>query len=104
MEQLFRVRHNAMNIATINSFAQIKCGMNNGCKDVYFVAAVGTDTTYVNDIVEMDKTLGIQMLNGNGFYKRMMSLPAMMNEEHINYYAKCYDEWIKSEKKKMSIM
>lgn len=41
MENLMRFRHNVMNVNSIAAFEGIRGGMNQNCKDVYFVRFAG---------------------------------------------------------------
>lgn len=103
METILKFRHNTMHITSIRSFAQIKGGVNNGCKDVYFVRALGTNANMIKDIAYMDEALSLLAVNGKGFYKRVSGLPKMASTEETAYYSQCYDEWIKGGKKEIAI-
>ncbi len=103
IETIVKFRHNVMNISSIKSFAHIKGGFNNGCKDVYFVKALGRDSGTLKDIEDMDKSLGTLTLNGKGFYKRVNILPNISLSGDTTYYSECYNKWIDSGQKEISI-
>lgn len=103
METILRFRYNIMNITSIGSFAHIKGGINHGCKDVYFVRALGTNTDMLKDIADMDETLSLLAVNGKGFYKRVSELPKLVSTDDAVYYSNCYDEWVKNGRKEISI-
>lgn len=103
MDRILKFRHNAMGIHSIGSFANIKGGVNNGCKDVYFVRALGADSNMVKDILDMDKTLGLLEVNGKGFYQRLSGLPRMASNADISFYSDCFDEWADGGKQEISI-
>lgn len=103
IEANIKYRHNVMNISSVKSFAQIKGGFNNGCKDVYFVRALGGNNSILKDIEDMDKSLSALALNGKGFYKRVNALPNISLSNDTTYYSECYDKWIKNGQRQISI-
>lgn len=102
MEGLMRFRHNVMNVQTISTFESIIGGINNNCKDVYFVRAVGTNTSYEKDIQKLDETLLTRMNDGKGYYHRLSGLPKLQRLEDTSFYAGCYLEWLDSQKRKVT--
>lgn len=98
-----KIRYNVMNISSLEEFAKIKGGINNDCKDVYFLRITGTNNTYIKDIENMEQILSERMVKGQGRYKRTDSLPALSSSEEITYYSTCYDKWIESESKLVCI-
>lgn len=103
METILGFRYNIMNITSIGSFAHIKGGINHGCKDVYFVRALGTNADMLKDIADMDEALSLLALEGKGFYKRVSGLPKIESTDDAAYYSHCYDEWIKNGRKEIKI-
>ncbi len=99
MGELIKFRHNAMAVANISAFENIKGGFNNNCKDVYFVRAIGTDAAYIKDIQKMDDTLMSRMNEQKGFYHRMNELPKLQNIDDSTFYAGCYANWLDSNRK-----
>ena len=91
-----RFRHNVMSVTAIDTFESIKGGINRQCKDVYFVRAVGTSPTYINDIRKMDDTLDGCSQSGRGYYRRLGSLPKLQNTEDTAFYAERYAKWTES--------
>ncbi len=96
MEGILRFRHNVMSVTAIDTFESIKGGINRQCKDVYFVRAVGTSPTYINDIRKMDDTLDGCSQSGRGYYRRLGSLPKLQNTEDTAFYAERYAKWTES--------
>lgn len=103
MENIIKFRHNVMDINSVRSFAQIKGGFHNGCKDVYFARALGGDDSILNDIEYMDKSLGALSMDGKGFYKRINALPNISLSEDTAYYSKCYSKWLDKGQKEITI-
>lgn len=101
MGNVLQVRHNIMDISNIGTFEGIKGGMNDGCKDVFFVRAIGTNSTYLEDVKKLDEALLAQMNDGKGFYYRVNLLPKTLITEDIDYYVKSYSEWVESGKKEI---
>lgn len=92
-----------MSVTAIDTFESIKGGINNQCKDVYFVRAVGTSPAYINDIRKMDSTLGDYSHSGRGYYRRLGSLPKLQNTEDTAFYAECYSGWVECGRKEAVI-
>lgn len=100
---MFKVRHNVMNVTSMSAFVQIKGGMNNGCKDVLFVRALGATKDTIKNIEQIDNVLGADSCKGKSFYNRVTSLAKMMMPEDVAYYTEKYNEWISSGKRKLTI-
>lgn len=103
MEEILKFRHNVMNVTTIDAFENIKGGMNHRCKDVYFVRAIGTSATYINDIKKMDDALSNARNSGRGYYCRLNGLPKLQNMEDTAFYTECYSKWVENGKRKAVI-
>lgn len=102
-ESTFTTRYNIMNISSMEEFANIKGGVNGNSKDVYFMRAVGINSSFLNDILKMDSVLSKQMSAGQGKYKRMNTLPGIISTEDVDYYSKCYEAWMISGRKEAVI-
>ena len=103
MENILQTRYNAMSITNISTFESIKGRVNGECKDVYFVRAVGMNTTYLGDIEKMDESLLRQTNEGNSFYCRINMLPKLPVAEDIAFYVQSYTDWIASGKRELHI-
>ncbi len=101
MERITRFRHNVINVSAINIFEGIKGGINNDCKDVYFVRAIGINAAYLTDIQKLDDSLLSSMNNGRGYYHRLDCLPRMQSVEDTSFYTKCYDDWLDNGRKEI---
>jgi len=88
-----------MQISSLLAFASIKGGIYKGCKDVYFVRAVGVSKDYLAEITTTDKILSQKMLAGQGKYLRVDKFPSLCDFDEISYYTKVYSDWINSDKK-----
>lgn len=98
MEGIQRFRYNVMNVSNLRGFENVKGGINNDCKDVYFVRAIGGYESLAHEITSMDQNLMNRMNEGYGYYNRLDSLPKSVSVEDLDYYSKCYQEWIAREK------
>ena len=67
-DENLKTRYNVMNIPSLDAFAKMKGGINHGCKDVYFIRAVGVNQTLAVELEKMDRTLSENMLAGRGRY------------------------------------
>lgn len=89
-----------MDINSPITFANVRGGINRGFRDVYFVRMVGVSADYLQDIERMDNTLTSRMSEGQGKYLRLNGLPKLFNQEDINYYSGCFEEWQNGGRKK----
>ena len=78
-----------MNISSFEGFCNIRGGLNNGCKDVYFVRAVGADAEFAEKLRKMDAV----MSDGRLLYKRISSLPMPASADDAVYYNNCLTQW-----------
>lgn len=102
MEELLRFRHNAMNISGIGAFQGIKGSIRDGCKDVCFVRAVGTNSAYAEEIRKLDEALLGGMDNREGYYWRINELPRLQSPEDVAFYSDCYSRWKESGSREMT--
>ncbi len=93
MENLMRFRHNAMNVTSVSAFEGIRGGINQNCKDVYFVRFLGVSDTLVSDVGQMDKRMAERMHEGRIIYRRILKLPQGCPPEEIPDYESFYRAW-----------
>lgn len=103
MAEICKFRHNVMGVSTISTFEKIRGGINNNCKDVYFVRAIGVNAAYIDDINDMDHILTSRMNEGRGYYFRINSLPDMKSISDANFYSDCYTKWVESGRREVEI-
>jgi len=89
------VRHNVMNISSVEGFCNIRGGFNNGCKDVYFVRAVGAGSNLAENVRRIDNALS----DGKCLYKRISCLAAQFSADEAAYYSSCLAQWKNSGRK-----
>lgn len=97
-----RFRHNVMHVNSLSAFEGIKGGVNQDCKDVYFVRLVGINDTLDSDLKKMDYNMTVRMQNGRGIYQRVLKLPVPGSLQETAEYEKCYQEWLLQGKKQAS--
>ena len=85
------VRCNIMNISSVEGFCNVRGGFNNGCKDIYFVRAVGAGA---DDILKAD-----EILSDGRLYNRVTALPRLASADDTEYYSKCIKTWKSSSMK-----
>ena len=90
---MIKFRHNIMNVSTMNTFLNIKGGLNCECKDVYFVRAVGATPSLAAEIEKNDAYLSGKMRPGLLYYKRITELPKQLLPEKVSLYSELYDKW-----------
>lgn len=93
------VRHNVMNISSVEGFCNVRGGLNNGCKDVYFVRAIGVNPSFAEGIRKMDSLLS----DGRISYNRVSSLPRLASADDADYYNTCLSQWKNSSGKTAEI-
>lgn len=92
-KEVFQVRYNAMRITSIMTFANVKGGCNQACKDVYFVRCIGYDDGYLSGISQMDGVLSGLEAEGWGVYIRVDKLPQLAGPEEMGFYTEAYGRW-----------
>ena len=102
MENLMRFRHNVMNVNSIAAFEGIRGGMNQNCKDVYFVRFAGVNDTLVSDVRQMDRMMKERMRDGHVIYRRLSGLPAGYVMQELAEYEGFYREWTKRNRERIS--
>ncbi len=90
---MLTIRHNVMQITSIHSFASIRGGLRQDCKDVYFARCLGMSGTLREELLEMDRTLSVRMQEGSGCYCRISALPVLSMADDIRFYQSHYDAW-----------
>lgn len=88
MKEKLKYRHNVMNINSIDTFLNIKGGCCHGCRDVYFIRALGGGRDIAQYILSVDERMGSRMQSGELFYVRMGELPALTRQEDVLFYQK----------------
>ena len=101
MEKDLMIRHNPMNVVSIMEFAQIKGGMRQNTKDVYFVRFLGDNGTLLRDVEQMDACLSAAMAKGSCIYQRIAKLPGLSERQEVEYYSDCYQNWKQSRELKI---
>ena len=94
MENIIRFRHNVMHVNSLLAFERIRGGMNQNCKDVYFVRLVGANEKLAFDIRQMDERMTKRMADGQAVYQRIQSLPALSSQKQAAFYEARYQEWL----------
>lgn len=102
MENLMRFRHNVMNVNSIAAFEGIRGGMNQNCKDVYFVRFAGVNDTLISDVGQMDRMMKERMRDGHVIYRRLSGLPAGYVMQELAEYEGFYREWTKQNRERIS--
>lgn len=92
------VRHNIMDITSIDAFETIKGSFHGNGKDVYFIRLLGTYQGLARDVLHMDDFLGEKMRDGDGVYKRIEGLPKTVSMAETNQYIDYYQKWIENGK------
>ena len=94
MNDIIRFRHNVMQVNSLAAFSGIKGGVNQSCKDVYFVRLAGVNASLVSDIRQMDADMAKRIQQGqNLIYQRISKLPALTDPADAAYYESCYQAW-----------
>lgn len=100
MEKTIRFRHNVMNVNSMAAFEGVRGGMNQNCKDVYFVRLVGVNDSLISDIEQMDGRMRKRMEEGGVVYRRILTLPGLTSPKDAAEYERYYHGWIQQQKKR----
>lgn len=95
-EGTFTTRCNVMNITSIEGFLNIKGGINDNCKDVYFLRTVGVSDTLRQDLLLIDNVITENRKTYRGIYNRINELPRLVSVDEANYYTQKYEQWKKN--------
>ena len=98
MNDVLRFRHNVLDVNSVAAFEGIKGGVNQNCKDVYFVRMTGVHTGLVSEICQMDMDMANRMADGQVRYRRILRLPGIPGAKEASDYEACYREWSKQNK------
>lgn len=86
--------YNRKSIDSIKGFADIKGEVNRTEKEVYFLRAIGTNSTYIEDIKKLDECCCEQDI----VYNRISKLLGITDRNLVDFYSACYDKWLESNK------
>lgn len=98
-----KYRHNVMEINSLLTFARVKGGFHNDCRDVYFIVLQGANETLRQELSSADKVLEAAVKAHQLIYKRISVLPGISRSDDACYYASCYEEWMQSENQYVNI-
>lgn len=99
----FYTRYNAISITSIQSFADIRGGINDGRKDVYFIRCTGCGKNSLADMEAMDRKLWEREQKGWGRYCRATKLPVPADPETIARYSKAAGQWEQSGRRELKL-
>ncbi len=90
-------------VFSINEFANIRGTFGGDYKDVCFIRMLGMNSTYTDEIRQMDSLLSEQASKGQMRYQRLNELPRLVSSEDVNYYSGCYDNWTAGGRKTLEL-
>lgn len=81
-------RHNVLGIHSSDAFLGIKGGFHMGCRDVYFVRALGWGEpgTLADVVSDIDRRMGLEMERKRLLYRRAKRLAFMPSQEDTDFY------------------
>ena len=82
------------NIESIKSFGDVKGEIGQSSKEVYFIRAIGVNSTYVEEIKALDNC----SVKPDIVYNRIQELSGILDKNNIAFYSECYDKWLQSNK------
>lgn len=95
------VRHNVITISSITAFADVKGGIHDFCKDVYFIRALGRCSSLAEDVRRLEDGLWRKPKGSFAAYKRVRELPKMPLPDEVNACLESYQQWKDSREVKM---
>lgn len=97
--EIIRYMHNVMSINSIEAFGNIRGGLSQNCRAVYFVRALGVSAGYKEEILKLDRTMLQGMREGKVTYKRINTPAGMPTAQEADFYAGCFQRWSDSQRK-----
>lgn len=91
---MLKFRHNTMKFSSLCSFATSEHQIKHEYRDVYFIRIIGANTSLADDLLKMETLISEKL--SCGVYKRVKSLPRLSSAKDIEFYSKCYEEWVNS--------
>lgn len=101
MTEVRNVRHNVITISSISAFVNVKGGIHNSCKDVYFIRAVGVCRDLAQEVRRLEEMLVEKQAGSFAAYKRLENLPKMIAPETVSAGVEAYRLWLESGEKSM---
>lgn len=95
------VRHNVITISSITAFVDVKGGIHDFCKDVYFIRALGTCSSLAEDVRRLEDGLWRKPKGSFAAYKRVRELPKMPLPDEVNACLESYQQWKDSREVRM---
>lgn len=95
-DKLVRYRYNPLNIHSLEAFAGVRGGVNQNCKDVYFLRALAFPGDFAYEISQMDAALEQSMAEGRTFYKKIEKLPPLAGSDLTALYTSYHAQWEES--------
>lgn len=89
----FCTRSNIININSIDNFLNVKGGINQNCKDVYFIRMLGVSNSLESDIGKIDRALCERRGKDSGIFIRIQELPRLNSSDLSRFYSDQYDVW-----------
>lgn len=87
--RFLNVRHNVMNLTTIDAFFNTRGNVVKDVKNVSFVRFLGFDDVFVKNLYTIESSFPKNEL----YYCRVNDMPNILNYEDSNYYGICYEKW-----------
>ena len=98
-----KYRYNVINVDSVSTFARVTGRYSNECRDVYLAVLHGEDGAVKSEFDNMERIISAMDVNRNIIYKKIEKLPVLNNREDMEYYIKCYDNWVNSGKSGLDI-
>ena len=81
---MLKFRYNTINFSSLCSFATSEHQIKDGYRDVYFVRAVGVNTSLTDDLMKMENLISENI--SCGVYKRIKTLPRLLSAKDVEFY------------------
>ena len=98
-----KYRYNVINVDSVSTFARVTGRYSNECRDVYLAVLHGEDCAVKSEFDNMERIISAMDVSRNIIYKKIEKLPVLNNREDMEYYIKCYDNWVNSGKSGLDI-
>lgn len=101
-EEIRDVRYNVVSISSVTAFTNVRGGIYQSCKDVYFMRGIGVSSSLAGEIGHLENLWAEKNAGQREIYKRVGTLPKVLLPEEAEFYLGCYQRWEDGKRQKLS--
>lgn len=101
-EEIRDVRYNVVSISSVTAFTNVRGGIYQSCKDVYFMRGLGVSSGLAGEIGHVEHLWAEKGSGRHEVYKRVGSLPKVLLPEEAQFCFGCYQKWEEGGRQKLA--